>query len=61
MSFHAYSSHEYIQTAFLTLTHSHRHLSFNKEIEGLEEKLRDVGEWKSRLAEIESELAFTNP
>ncbi|KAK4046330.1 ATP-binding cassette long-chain fatty acid transporter pxa1 [Microbotryomycetes sp. JL201] len=36
-------------------------LSFQKEIESLEDKLRDVDQWKSRLREIEQELAFKKP
>ncbi|KAM0791110.1 hypothetical protein ACM66B_004399 [Microbotryomycetes sp. NB124-2] len=36
-------------------------LSFQKEIESLEEKLRDVDQWKKRLKEIEGELAFKKP
>lgn len=35
------------------------HLSFQREIDSLEEKLRDVASWKERLAAIDSELAFT--
>ncbi|ORY47182.1 ABC transporter transmembrane region 2-domain-containing protein [Leucosporidium creatinivorum] len=37
------------------------HLSFQKEIDSLEEKLRDVDEWKKRLGEIEVELSFKQP
>ncbi|GAA5968100.1 hypothetical protein JCM21900_000089 [Sporobolomyces salmonicolor] len=33
-------------------------LSFQKEIDSLEEKLREVNHWKKRLAEIDSELSF---
>jgi ATP-binding cassette subfamily D (ALD) long-chain fatty acid import protein len=36
-----------------------RSLSFQKEIDSLEEKLRDVDAWKTRLGEIEQELSFT--
>lgn len=35
------------------------HLSFQREINSLEEKLRDVDSWKVRLAELEKELAFS--
>lgn len=35
------------------------HLSFQREIDTLEEKLRDVDSWKERLAAIDKELAFT--
>ncbi|GAA5900102.1 hypothetical protein JCM5296_002057 [Sporobolomyces johnsonii] len=34
-------------------------LSFQKEIDSLEEKLREVEHWKKRLAEIDSELSFS--
>ncbi|GAA5919481.1 hypothetical protein JCM1841_002224 [Sporobolomyces salmonicolor] len=33
-------------------------LSFQKEIDSLEEKLREVNHWKKRLTEIDSELSF---
>ncbi|KAM0752189.1 hypothetical protein T439DRAFT_355062 [Meredithblackwellia eburnea MCA 4105] len=36
------------------------HLSFQKEIEQLQDKLRDVDKWKARLAEIDAELSFTS-
>ncbi|KAK4052640.1 ATP-binding cassette long-chain fatty acid transporter pxa1 [Microbotryomycetes sp. JL221] len=36
-------------------------LSFQKEIESLQERLRDVDDWKIRLKEIERELAFKKP
>lgn len=36
-----------------------RSLSFQREIDSLEEKLQDVDSWKTRLAEIDSELAFS--
>lgn len=37
-----------------------RTLSFQKEIDSLEDKLRDVESWKTRLAEIDGELSFTS-
>lgn len=35
-----------------------RNLSFQKEIDTLEERLRDVDKWKARLTEINDELIF---
>lgn len=35
-----------------------RTLSFQKEIDSLQDKLRDVDTWKQRLGQIEDELSF---
>lgn len=36
-------------------------MSFEKEKEALQERLKDVDNWKARLREIEQELAFKKP
>jgi ATP-binding cassette subfamily D (ALD) long-chain fatty acid import protein len=36
-------------------------LTFEKEIEDLRQRLKDVDSWKARLKEIEAELAFKKP
>mgnify|MGYP001559180811 CR=1 FL=1 len=48
------------RTLLLLTSKAHRHLSFQKEIDSLEEKLRDVDSWKARLGEIDAELSFTS-
>jgi len=35
-----------------------RSVSFQKEIESLEDKLKEVNHWKARLADIDSQLSF---
>lgn len=44
-----------------TIGTAEERLTFDKEKEALQERLKDVDNWKRRLAEIEAELAFKSP